>query len=134
MLVSSLSYHRTLKIEAIYSSETSIDFQQTTWRHIQEDRTLHNHRCDNLKSLDLVIIRCFLSRRQGLSFVRVFIFVKYVHIHKIYIILSIYGRHIYSFIYFLYIQCLCLPSLRASDVALSYVAQVTTTAQSPELP
>jgi hypothetical protein len=28
----------------------SIDFQLTTWRYIPEDRTLHNHRCENLKS------------------------------------------------------------------------------------
>jgi hypothetical protein len=36
--------------EAICSSETSVDFHQTTWRYIPEDRTLHNHRCENLKS------------------------------------------------------------------------------------
>jgi hypothetical protein len=33
-----------------YSSETSPDFQQTTWRYIPEDRTLHKHHCKNLKS------------------------------------------------------------------------------------
>jgi hypothetical protein len=38
------------KIEEKYSSETSVDFQQTTWRYIPEDRTLHNHRSENLKS------------------------------------------------------------------------------------
>jgi hypothetical protein len=30
----------TLKMEAICSSEMSIDTQQTTWRHIPEDDTL----------------------------------------------------------------------------------------------
>jgi hypothetical protein len=30
--------------------ETSVDFQRTTRRYIPEDRTLHNHRCENLKS------------------------------------------------------------------------------------
>jgi hypothetical protein len=39
-LVSSLAYFSTLKIEAIFSSKTSIDFQQTTRRYIPEDRTL----------------------------------------------------------------------------------------------
>jgi hypothetical protein len=39
----------TLKMEAIYSSETSVDTQQTTQRYIPEDGTLHNHRCENLK-------------------------------------------------------------------------------------
>jgi hypothetical protein len=37
-------------MEAIYSSKTSVDFQQTTWRYIPEASTLHNHRCENLKS------------------------------------------------------------------------------------
>jgi hypothetical protein len=40
----------TLKMEAIYSSETSAATQETTRRHIPEDNTLHNHRCENLKS------------------------------------------------------------------------------------
>jgi hypothetical protein len=40
----------TLKMEAIYSSETSVATQQTARRHIPEDDTLHNHRCENLKS------------------------------------------------------------------------------------
>jgi hypothetical protein len=31
------------------SSETSIDFQLTIRRYIPKDRTLHNHRCENLK-------------------------------------------------------------------------------------
>jgi hypothetical protein len=40
----------TLKMEATCSSETSVASQQTTWCHIPEDDTLHNHRCENLKS------------------------------------------------------------------------------------
>jgi hypothetical protein len=32
-------------MEAIWSSETSADFQRTTWRYIAADRTLHNHWC-----------------------------------------------------------------------------------------
>jgi hypothetical protein len=40
-LVSCLAYSSTLKMEAICSSETSVDFQRTTWRYIPEDRTLH---------------------------------------------------------------------------------------------
>jgi hypothetical protein len=38
------SAYSTLKTEAICSSETSVDFQQTTWCYIPEDSTLHNHR------------------------------------------------------------------------------------------
>jgi hypothetical protein len=40
----------TLKMEAIRSSETSGATQRTTGRHNPEDDTLHNHRCENLKS------------------------------------------------------------------------------------
>jgi hypothetical protein len=39
-----------VKMEAICSTETSVDTQRTTRRHIPEDDTLHNHRCANLKS------------------------------------------------------------------------------------
>jgi hypothetical protein len=42
-------------MEAIYSSETSIEFQRTTLRYIPEASTLHNHRCDNLKSYTEVV-------------------------------------------------------------------------------
>jgi hypothetical protein len=44
------AYSSTLKLEAICSSETSVDFQRTTRRYIPKDRTLHNHRYENLKS------------------------------------------------------------------------------------
>jgi hypothetical protein len=37
-------------MEAISSSETSGGFQLTTMRYNPEDITLHNHRCENLKS------------------------------------------------------------------------------------
>jgi hypothetical protein len=40
----------TLKMEAISSSETSVETQRTTRRRIPEDDTLQNHRCENLKS------------------------------------------------------------------------------------
>jgi hypothetical protein len=36
-----LKFSSTLKMEAICSSETSVASQQTTWRHIPEDDTLH---------------------------------------------------------------------------------------------
>jgi hypothetical protein len=39
-----------LKMEAICSSETSVDTQRTTRFYIPEDGTLHNHRFENLKS------------------------------------------------------------------------------------
>jgi hypothetical protein len=50
LLVGLLDFSSTLKMEALCSSETSVATQQTTRRHIPEDDTLHNHRCENLKS------------------------------------------------------------------------------------
>jgi hypothetical protein len=46
-------------MEAICSSETSVETQRTTRRHIPEDETLHNHRCENLKSY--IKETCFAS-------------------------------------------------------------------------
>jgi hypothetical protein len=43
LLVSRSAYSSTLKIEAICSSETLVDLQQTTWQYIPEDSTLHEH-------------------------------------------------------------------------------------------
>jgi hypothetical protein len=40
-----LAYFPTLKMEAMYSSETSADLRS----YIPEDRTLHSHLCQNLK-------------------------------------------------------------------------------------
>jgi hypothetical protein len=37
-------------MEAICSSETPVDTQRNTWRYIPEESTLHNQRCENLKS------------------------------------------------------------------------------------
>jgi hypothetical protein len=44
-LVSCSAYFSTLKMEAICSSETSVETQCTTRRCIPEDGTLHNHCC-----------------------------------------------------------------------------------------
>jgi hypothetical protein len=41
-------------MEAICSSETSVATQRTTRRHIPEDDTLYNHRCEYLKSYKLM--------------------------------------------------------------------------------
>jgi hypothetical protein len=34
-------------MEAVRSSETPVNFYQTTPRHIPEDNTLHSHLCEN---------------------------------------------------------------------------------------
>jgi hypothetical protein len=48
-------------MEAIFSSETSVDFQQIARRYIPEDSTLHNHRCDNLKLSFFIFVLLFPS-------------------------------------------------------------------------
>jgi hypothetical protein len=45
-----------IKLWATYSSETSVEFQSTTKCYILGDRTLHFHRCGNLKSYIRMII------------------------------------------------------------------------------
>jgi hypothetical protein len=57
MLVSSLAYSLTLKIEATCSYGTSSDFQRSTGRHILEDGTL---RICNFSQL---YIRVYIYRR-----------------------------------------------------------------------
>jgi hypothetical protein len=54
-LVSSSAHSSTLKMEVTCSSGKSVNFQLTTRRYISEDRTLHNHRCDNLKSYNTAV-------------------------------------------------------------------------------
>jgi hypothetical protein len=41
-------------MEAIYSSETSVDFQRITRRYIPEDITLESYRWENLKSYRMI--------------------------------------------------------------------------------
>jgi hypothetical protein len=52
-LVTCSAYFSTLKMEAICSSKASVDTQQTT-----EDGTLHNHRCEHLKSYTVKLRFC----------------------------------------------------------------------------
>jgi hypothetical protein len=49
-MVSCLAYSFALKMEVTFSSKTSVDFHWTTWRYIPDDRVLHNHHCETLKS------------------------------------------------------------------------------------
>jgi hypothetical protein len=42
---------------AIYSSQTSVDFHTTMQRYMTEDRTLHSHPCESLRSMSNIIYR-----------------------------------------------------------------------------
>jgi hypothetical protein len=39
-----------LMLEAVRTSETSVNIFLTTWQYIPEDSKLHNRRCENLRS------------------------------------------------------------------------------------
>jgi hypothetical protein len=52
-LVSCSAYSSTLKMEALCSSETSVDFQRTTWHYTPKDNTLR--KCFSNKTLHRVI-------------------------------------------------------------------------------
>jgi hypothetical protein len=49
-------------MEAIRSSETSGTTQRTTRRHIPEEDTLQNHRCENLKSYRFEVLKALTMR------------------------------------------------------------------------
>jgi hypothetical protein len=51
-----LAYSSTLKIDAVRSSETSVDFYQTIRHHILEDSSLHSYRNENLKANGFVFV------------------------------------------------------------------------------
>jgi hypothetical protein len=50
-----LAYSSTLKMEAVHSSKTSVNFHQTTWHHIPEHSPLRSQWCENLKSNILIM-------------------------------------------------------------------------------
>ena len=55
-----------LKMEASDSSNTSVNFYQTTWRHNPVNRALHGHDCENVKSHKLHNAYCkSLTNKQG---------------------------------------------------------------------
>jgi hypothetical protein len=40
----------TIKMEAVYSPKTLVNFYQTTWCHIPDNGTLHSHHCETLNT------------------------------------------------------------------------------------
>jgi hypothetical protein len=54
-----------LKMEMTSSCETSVDFQQTTWCYIPEDRALHNHHSENVKSYTFDIVNKNIKQKGG---------------------------------------------------------------------
>jgi hypothetical protein len=66
------------------SSETSVQFQLTTRRYIPGDRTLRDHRCENLKSYILFISVFFLPS------------------------LSLFTCLFFYIYFFLFLHCVCL--------------------------
>jgi hypothetical protein len=55
MLVSCFVYYSTLKMEAVYFSKASANFQRTTRSYFPEGIILHNYRCENLKPYNVKV-------------------------------------------------------------------------------
>jgi myosin-crossreactive antigen len=56
-------------MEAIRSSETSGTTQRTTRRHIPEEDTLQNYRCENLKSYNVFVsVRFWVHFKSSFNF------------------------------------------------------------------
>jgi hypothetical protein len=55
-LLASLAYSSTLKMEAVCSSETLVNFYQTSWCHNPENSTFHSYRCCSNGPVHLYII------------------------------------------------------------------------------
>jgi hypothetical protein len=49
-LVFWVAYSSSMKIEVTCASDRLVHFQQTAWHYTSEDRSLHNHCSENLKS------------------------------------------------------------------------------------
>jgi hypothetical protein len=79
MLVSSLIYSSTLKMGRNFFSETSVDFQRTARRCIPEDKNIHNHSCENLKSYIQILVEKYEFEVQIILAWRVFILRNFAH-------------------------------------------------------
>jgi hypothetical protein len=53
LLSTCLTCSSALKIEAVCSSETLVNFYWITWCYITEDTTLHSHCCENLLNVKI---------------------------------------------------------------------------------
>jgi hypothetical protein len=56
MLVCFFVYCSSLNMEAMFSSEASVEFHRTTLLYNPEDITLHIHPCENTKSNSFVLL------------------------------------------------------------------------------
>jgi hypothetical protein len=56
MLVSCLAYTLMMKMVEACCSKTQDDFQRITRRYVPEDRTLHNHTCENLTTYTVLLL------------------------------------------------------------------------------
>jgi hypothetical protein len=56
MLAASIIAIIRVMMEAANTSETSVNFYQTTWRNNPEDSHLHTRRRENLKSHKIIVL------------------------------------------------------------------------------
>jgi hypothetical protein len=61
-------------MEAICSSETSVDIQRTALRYIPDNSSLHNHCCENLESYKFQDMKSVLDLKSQLKHIYIGIF------------------------------------------------------------
>jgi hypothetical protein len=60
LLVSCVDYILTQKVEAVHSSEMSVNYHQITWHHVPgDDRTVSSHLCEDLRC-QKILLYCIL--------------------------------------------------------------------------
>jgi hypothetical protein len=62
LLLACWVYSSTLKMGATYCTETSVYFHRTTLRYIPEDRTDHNHSCEDLSPWSLLSFQTEITK------------------------------------------------------------------------
>jgi hypothetical protein len=92
-----LAYYSSLKMNAVRTSETSVNFHQTTRRHITDDNTLHDYYCENL---DLGMFSESRSRAYKIH--------SFFHIYRVILILCYYFTY-------LYLRCLRLNNTHTRE-------------------
>jgi hypothetical protein len=59
LVVTCLTYCLVLKMEAVNSSETPLNFYRTVWSHIAEDRILQDISCSSNNAVLTIVRYCF---------------------------------------------------------------------------
>jgi hypothetical protein len=124
--------------EETCSCETLVGFHQTTWHYVQEDKTLHSHSCEKLKStniyLDFLLQIISWTTSNGLAIgVQVILYIWsvvdllyfYVNAHNLMLIIMVLCSHsLLKQKYGDYISSNCFVFLVFSSTSISMVEMI----------